>query len=59
MKKYATPNITIRIFNNAVETTASDPTVQQDYVKALDSIQADNKTRVQLGKMERITKFAF
>lgn len=56
MKKYKTPTISIRIFNEITATTdASDIT----YVQGLNSMPANNKRQVKLSEMEAITKFAF
>ena len=56
MKKYKTPTISIRIFNEITATT--DASVIAD-VPGIADIAPENKRRVKLSEMEAITKFAF
>lgn len=57
MKKYITPRMDIRIFNNLAET--GEVTSSTEYVEALKSMPDNNKAQVQLDAMTKITQFAF
>lgn len=62
MKKYITPAMDIRVFNNTVRTavTASDPNnAANGYVAAFGTIDPSNKAQVRMENMNEITKFTF
>ena len=58
MKKYTTPNMTVRLFSNITETTdASLP--NQPYVTGLGNIEEQNRAQVRMEQMTEVTQFSF
>lgn len=61
MKKYITPSMDIRVFNNTAQTSAlvSNPP-EDSYVAALkNGTFSGEKAQVNIDRMTEITKFAF
>ena len=59
MKKYITPDMTVRIFSDSTDVIETASVADPNEVPGLKDIPAENKTQVKLSEMAAITKFTF